>query len=505
MKIPYLLIISAVIILCSCNKGNDDSLSILDKAIVQREQYDQKHMLLQDSLRTELNTTLDQAEKWTIAQKLEKIFYYHNIDSCHVYTIKMMKFSPGDKYRSATSKVRYANCLYRMDSISMAHSVFKSIYKSLLDQESMKGYCDAGYHIYSSMMKESETYAEKCSHILDEWWQTDSMSVEPVFYRNRYRRSMGLPHDSDIINRLARCSSSSLNDLAKINFYMAREYAHVGETEKAIDCYARSSAYDMQVSAKAYSALYELAVLLLQTGDLTRADKYMQFTLKDSYNSNYKISYDNITNSSLLIMKMLVRQEQKKQQSYLGTAIAIAVLLLISMLFTIHLRKYSTELEITRDKLSEVSNIKDHFLATYMEKCVSFLKKVDEYRSFLRKTEKSDGLDGLHAALRMPSFADGEFKDLVHYFDKTFLDIYPDFTEMVNKHMQQGHHLVQPSPETMSTELRILALMKMGITERYKIAHILNMSPKTIYPYLSKLKSHLQDPDVSLDEFVGSL
>ena len=76
---------------------------------------------------------------------------------------------------------------------------------------------------------------------------------------------------------------------------------------------------------------------------------------------------------------------------------------------------------------------------------------------------------------------------------------------MVNKHIQQGHHLAQPSPETMSTELRTLALMKMGITERYKIAHILNMSPKTVYPYLSKLKSHLQDLDVSLDELVGSL
>ena len=485
MKNPYSLIISVLIVLCSCNRGTNDPLSVLDRTIVQREQYDQTHSHLQDSLRTELDAADGAKGKWEVAQKLEKIFYYHNIDSCHAYTIQLMKFSSGDRIRSATSKVRYANCLYRMDSISKAHSVFESIDKSLLGQESLKGYCDAGYHIYSSMMKDDKAYADKCSRILDDWWHADSLSVEPVFYRNRFRRSMGLSHEIDIIDRLARCSSSSLNDLAKINFYMAREYVHAGETEKAIDCYARSSAYDMQVSAKAYSALYELAVLLLQTGDLARADKYMQFTLKDSYNSNYKISYDNITNSSLLIMKMLVKQEQKKQQSYLGTAIAIAVLLLISMLFTIHLRKYSTELEITRDKLSEVSNIKDHFLATYMEKCVSFLKKVDEYRSFLRKTEKSDGLDGLHAALRMPSFADGEFKDLVKYFDKTFLDIYPDFTEMVNVHIQKEHHLIQPSPETMSTELRILALMKMGITERYKIAHSLNMSPTTVYPYLS--------------------
>lgn len=505
MKKLLFPIIFAIIFLCSCRMENENPLVALDKTIMQREQYDQIHFRLQDSLRTELDAADDMKGKWEVAQKLEKIFYYHNIDSCHAYTIQMMKFSSGDISKSATSKVRYANCLYRMDSISKAYSVFKSIDKDLLDQESQKGYCDAGYHIYSSMMKDDNTYVDKCSRILDEWWHTDSLSVEPIFYRNRFRRSMGLPHDTDIVNSLSRCSSSSLNDLAKINFYMAREYVHAGETDKAIDCYARSSAYDMQVSAKAYSALYELAVLLLQTGEIARADKYMQFTLNDSYNSNYKINYDSITNSSLLIMKMLVRQEQKKQQSFLGTAIAIAILLLISILFTIHLRKYSTELEITRDKLSEVSNIKDHFLATYMEKCVSFLKKVDEYRSFLRKTEKSDGLDGLHAALRMPSFADGEFKDLVHYFDKTFLDIYPDFTEMVNKHMQQGHHLVQPSPETMSTELRILALMKMGITERYKIAHILNMSPKTVYPYLSKLKSHLQDPDVSLDEFVGSL
>lgn len=505
MKKLLFPIISAIVFLCSCRMENENPLVALDRAFMQREHYDQKHSRLQDSLRTEFNSAVGQKEKWEAAQKLERIFFYHNIDSCHAYTRRMLRFGADDEYRGAVSRVRYTNCLYRMDSISMAHTVFESIDKSLLDPETMKGYYDAGYHIYSSLMNGDNEYTEKCARILDEWWITDSLSVEPVFYRNRFRRSMGLDHDPDIINRLARCSASSLNDQAKINFYMAREHLHAGDVENAIDCYAKSSEYDIKISVKAYSALYELAVLLVQTGDLARADKYMQVTLKDSYNSHYKISYDNITNSSLLIMKMLVRQEQKKQQSFLGTAIAIAILLLISILFTIHLRKYSTELEITRDKLSEVSNIKDHFLATYMEKCVSFLKKVDEYRSFLRKTEKSDGLDGLHAALRMPSFADGEFKDLVHYFDKTFLDIYPDFTEMVNKHMQQEHHLIQPSPETMSTELRILALMKMGITERYKIAHILNMSPKTVYPYLSKLKSHLQDPDVSLDEFVGSL
>ena len=71
--------------------------------------------------------------------------------------------------------------------------------------------------------------------------------------------------------------------------------------------------------------------------------------------------------------------------------------------------------------------------------------------------------------------------------------------------MKDGCRLEQPSPTSLSTELRILALIKMGITERYQIADILNLSHSTVYPYLSKIKGNLKNPSVSLESLLASL
>lgn len=478
----------------------------LDKAIAHREFYDRCHMHLQDSLRNRLRSAKNDEQKWGTTHDLEKIFFYHDLDSCHAYIRQMKTLCEGDPHRLATSNVCYANCLFRMDSISRSLKIFESIdRKHIPDGETLSEYYNAGYHIYSRLAEGNSQFQATCHRLLDDWWQADSSGFATLFYRNRFRRAVGLEHDTDIIRRLSSCPAKNLNDSSKINFYMAREYIHAGDIDKAIDCYAKSGEYDMRISVKAYSALYELAMLLFQEGNLHKAEHYMRLSLEDTQRSHYRLRYDSVTKSTLTTMRLLIRQERVKQRAYIWTVVVTVFLLIIAIASTIILRTYSTQLELTRDSLVEVSKIKDHFLATYMEKSVTFLKKVDEYRSFLRKTAKHEGLEAVRAQLKKPSFADGEFKDLLAHFDRTFLDIYPDFAEMVNVHIRKEHHLIQPSPDTMSTELRILALIKMGINERYKIAHILNMSPKTVYPYLSKLKSHLKHPERSLDEVMKEL
>ena len=140
-----------------------------------------------------------------------------------------------------------------------------------------------------------------------------------------------------------------------------------------------------------------------------------------------------------------------------------------------------------------------------MEKCVIYLNKVDEYRSSLRKTLKNDGTDAVKAMLRKPSFASGEFNDLLTSFDTTFLGIFPDFVDRVNEHMQDEYELTMPAKGTLSTELRILALIKLGISKRNRIAKILNMSVTTVYSYHCNLQKHSLHPDASFDKVIAGL
>ena len=87
----------------------------------------------------------------------------------------------------------------------------------------------------------------------------------------------------------------------------------------------------------------------------------------------------------------------------------------------------------------------------------------------------------------------------------TFLGIFPDFADKVNAHMQPEHQLSMPAKGVLSTELRILALIRMGISKRQRIAKVLNMSVTTVYSYHCNLQKHSLHPDSSFDSIIANL
>ena len=244
---------------------------------------------------------------------------------------------------------------------------------------------------------------------------------------------------------------------------------------------------------------------MFREGDIKRADRYMRITLRDAYAANFKSRYEDVIKSELEIMNVLLEQQRQKKRAYFATIFSIAVLLIFAVISLAVQSMYSTRLRISREKLSEVSKIKDSVLAVYMEKCVDYLNKVDKYRSSLRQAVKQEGPEAAIAMLRNPSFADQEFKELLAGFDSAFLGIFPDFVEKVNEHMQEGHKLKMPAKGEFSTELRILALIRMGITKRPKIAKVLNISITTVYSYHCNLQKNSLHSDSNFDKVIASL
>ena len=503
MKNTCLIAFALFLALSSCRGVHNGAYSVLDKAIEMKPAFDARHERKQDSLRLRLLEASDWRRKWETSYELEKIFLYHDVDSCYSYIQDMLRLHGGDPERKAISEACYANILYKMDSLTLALRVLEGIDTRNLSREGLRTYSYAGYHIYDRLCSGKPECRRRCREIIDNWWEWDSSGIECTYYHNQELRREGLLFNG--IERLAACNLTSPNDSAKANYFYANEYLHGGNTDKAIEHYAKAAVYDLRVSAKASAALYELAKILFRRGDIRRADRYMRMTLEDASSSNYAIKYNDIVLSEFEIMNALLRQQQKQKWTYFIMSISVALMLLIAIVSLILLIKYSSRLSLSRKKLNEESSIKDGFLANYMEKCVDYLNKVDEYRSSLRHTLKLEGEDAARAMLRKPSFAAGEFDGLLSSLDSTFLGIFPDFVEKVNEHMQEEYALSLPSRGTLSTELRILALIKMGISKRGRIAKILNMSVATVYSYHSNLQKHSLHPDGSFDKIIASL
>ena len=503
MKKTCFLLLSGVLTLFSCSRDRQRAFDALDRAIEMQPVYDSAYVRMNDGLRARYLAAETDSVRWERAYDLERILYYHDVDSCYRYVREMIRLGEGDVRQKQTGASCYANILYKMDSLATALEVFRQIDTSAIPDEAFDIYCFAGYHIYGRLANTRPEYRTDQRAIVTKWWEHDSTRIDCAFYYNEMLRRDGMP--SGAAARLEACVLNSPNDTAKANYFLAKEALHNRDTDLAVKYFAASAACDMRLSVKAYNALYELARILFRTGDIERADRYMRITLKDAYSSHYESRYEDVIRSELEIMNVLLRQQEQKKRAYLLLALAAVLLLAGALVSVFLLSRYSTRLNRSRMKQNELSSIKDNFLAYYMEKCVDYLNKVDQYRSSLRQTARNDGQAAVMAMLRKPSFADSEFHDLLAAFDSTFLGIFPDFVERVNEHMQEPYRLSLTDTGALSTELRILALIRIGIPQRRKIAKVLNMSVTTVYSYHSLLRKHSLHPDASFDRIIANL
>lgn len=495
------IILVAFATFVSCSGPGKKVFTELDRAIGLQEEFDRRHTEIKDSLTEAFNNAPTDSARWEAADRLEQIMVYHNIDTCHHYVQHMLQSCGDDARKKSISESCYANILYKMDSLDKAHEILNRIDTVHLPVKAMRRYCDARYHLYCKLSADNPEAARLKEDIIEYWWGKDSSNVQCAYYRHELMKEKGLRMSR--FDPWSECLLESPNDTAKANYFAAREHLAMGEINMAIGCLAKSAECDMRLSVKAYNALYQLAGLLFREGDIKRAERYMRITLEDAYESNFRIRYDDVIRSELDIMNVLLEQQRQKKRAYVLTITSIALLLIFTVVSLAVQSMYSSRLRKAKNKLDEVSRIKDSFLALYMEKCVDYLNNVDKYRSTLRHTLKHEGVDAARAMLRQPSFADGEFNELLSDFDSAFLGIFPDFVDKVNAHMQEGYKLSLTPDGKMSTELRILALIRMGICKRKKIAKVLNMSVTTVYSYHSNLKKHSLHPDSSFDDVIA--
>lgn len=493
MKTFNLIALSMTLVLlaASCTNHFRD----LDYAIAHSNEYDAAYEHIQDSLHSAFVVQRDDSLKFEKAYLLQKRYFYHNADSCLKYARAMMNLSGESATRQTLSNICLCRIMARIDSLKSASYFMDKISVEDVPEEYISMY----YFTKHSLIKKIDPYdSVAIKSTLDGWWQADSLNAECIcicgqYFKSSDKRRRAIGYLEDIIS-----STTSPNEYAMANYGLGVLYKKDGNEEKAIECLAKSAEMDMKLSVKEYGSLYDLSKILIKKGDVQRAARYIQLTRKDARSYNYTSRF--IAASDMEIKNLntiLVQEKQIKRILFIITPVIIG-LLVLTLVFLV-------KLSHSQNKVVEVSNIKDSFLTLYMERCVDYLGKVDEFKSQLRHTAKHEGQEALLAILRKPSFADYEFHKLLADFDAVFLGIFPDFIEKVNGIMQPDYRFTVNGENSLNTNLRILALIRLGISDRKKIAKILNMSVTTVYSYHTHLQQHSIYDATNFDSMVKRL
>lgn len=277
----------------------------------------------------------------------------------------------------------------------------------------------------------------------------------------------------------------------------------MGDVENRIYWLAQTAILDLKTAVREYAALQRLARLLYEQGDLERAYRYLNCSMEDAVACNARLRFLEVTEFYPIIDRAYVAKENRERlmmhrMLLLVSVLAVMLIVLLSWLW-IWMRKLSAmrkelytanrELQVVNDQLEQTGKIKEVYIVRYLERCVSYLEKLEHYRRLLEKLAMASKIDELFKMIRSEQFLRDERKKFYGEFDKSFLDLFPNFVEDFNLLLVEDGRIYPKPHELLNTELRIFALIRLGVTDTTQIAHFLGYSLATVYSYRSKMRN----------------
>lgn len=270
-----------------------------------------------------------------------------------------------------------------------------------------------------------------------------------------------------------------------------------------------SAISDIQASVKDNASMGTLAKILFTEGDIDRAYYYINFSYSDAEFYNSRIRFVDIANNMPLITKAYEQktEKQKRKLEYSLLFISVLAVFLLIAIYTVY--KQVKKVSVAKDKLnksneklkslylelSEVDKIKEHYIGNFLNLYSEYITKLDVYRKLVSKYVNANQMNALLKLSKSKQLIHEELQIFNKNFDSSFLHIYPNFVSDVNKLLKPEDQIELKNNENLNAELRILALIKLGITNSSRIAKILRYSVNTIYNYRASINKSAIDKE----------
>jgi len=318
---------------------------------------------------------------------------------------------------------------------------------------------------------------------------------------------------------------------AGYHYTIAEAYYHMGRIEEARHYYTLAAISDMQSDTREYIALRKLAVILFQSGDIDRAYDYLTLCMADAKACNARLRILEILDTFPVVNEAYLEKKQQQQRVITGVLIAIS-LLVVSLIFAIFsvlkqkkalqqaqtdlahansqlnevnrtLVEYNEEMKRQNQLITETSYLKEAYITQYMDQCSSYLEKMESFRKRLRQLLSAGKTKEIQQALTSYNQeVETELAEFYDSFDTTFINLFPTFVEDFNALLREDEQVQLKPGQKLNTELRVFALIRLGITDSTKIAHFLRYSVTTIYNYRTRMRNRARGDRDELEKQV---
>lgn len=309
----------------------------------------------------------------------------------------------------------------------------------------------------------------------------------------------------------------STKDAGLKYFVLSEFYEKLGEREQQKHYLVMSSIVGIQDAVREYIALRKLAILLYQEGDIERAYTYIHQCIKDASDCNAPVRVVEASTTMEVIESAMMKQKMKTRNGLIATAFVIGLLMLLLAITLLLLRRKmnllqrserelmrvnnqvtdaNVQLRMTNKQLKEANDqvvaankVKEEYVTRFMNLCIEYIYKMEQYRSQLNKIANKHNFKDLYEAIKSTRYINQEVSDFYNNFDEAFLHIYPNFLKDFNALLRPDAQVSPKKGERLNTELRIYALLKLGISDSTKVQEFLRCSSSTVYNYRTNMRN----------------
>ncbi|WP_293944636.1 MULTISPECIES: DUF6377 domain-containing protein [unclassified Sphingobacterium] len=506
----------------------DSLLNVLDKAIHNRTVYLAAKIHRIDSIKGLLKSHPAAMERYEIQNQL--IFEYQtlNCDSSLAYIDGNIAIAKqlNDRMLMTESQAKLAFVLSISGLFTQAWDVLKQIDYDGLPQHLKVLYHWSNIRYYENLIKytdhdnynreyESEIAKSRSSlmGLLDP--NSDMYLKEKSF---KLKAEGMFKESGDIQLHLFKKEKSDTHGYGMSAMGIAMIAKELGKAQLAEEYLVMAAITDVRLAIKENESLLTLAIYLNKKGDVNRAFAYIQAALDDAnyYNSRFRNTVIARTQPIIEATYLAKIDQQRKNLRLYAIVISIFAIILILTLYFLFmqmkivsrarkkLNMTNGQLILVNHKLDEANLVRERYIGYYLNQCAVYLEKLDDFRKNVYRKVKSRQLDDLQQLTSSNESLEKYAQDLYADFDRTFLEVYPNFVDEFNNLLRPDEQY-QLKKDKLNTELRIFALIRLGISDVNQIAIFLRYSMQTIYNYKSKVKSKAIDDAQHFEEKVRKL
>jgi hypothetical protein len=497
----------------------------LQASIEAAPSYDGHKETVIRNLKDQLASSKDIAGRLDLLRALYEEYRTFNYDSAFMYAKALQDMSrhTGDRGRITASKIR-------LSFILVSAGLFKDAFDSLRTIQ-VQGLPDSVRAAFYSLM--GRAFYDLADFDNDRYYtpgynrQADAYldsalacfapgSFDYTYYKGlRDLKTGNLEGARNVFEGLMKRKNLSYHQMALVESTLSGYYQAAGRTDMQISLLMRAAIDDIRSSTKETTATLYLSGLFFKEGDVKSAFICVRKAIQDAV--FYGARQRQVQVSSILpIIEGAKVNAVESQRKTLFLYSAVVTLLLVSLfVLIVVIYRQNNKLKAAKQiiteansrqkeinaQLMEANRIKEEYMIHSYSINTDFFARMEKFRNSIERKLMDHKYDEIRFLLNNVNLK-AEKEEMLKSFDEVFLRLFPDFVETFNSLFKEEDRVALRNGELLNTDMRIFALMRMGITDNEKIATILEYSVNTIYAYKARIKKKATVPARDFEEAI---